>query len=486
MNNYSIDNTTVFYYASPRVASFLYDGGAKNNVTTIISLRFDKHSCKTDGKTTVRKIYDLPIKDSKGIFSSSNDELPDGMRDLQPLDKSAYIAARVIGIYVSSALHAVGEMNINAFDKESRVKEIIKMLRQDVLFRGNLRMRTVKGFIGLLQDRLNNMMEQWQQADTTAKEYGAPVRRSITSAYIWAVKSRSNKFIEGFPNNTDYTERFITNLQNQTREAALFNTSGHQKSAFLVIVKLISDCRQNGGKIEGAEFKINGIDGPTLNVIPETFLKEMGLMTTNRQIKSDRKNDIANDLEALRDRPFTLLQDTANGFVFSSRRNLFAFNVSAPREDLLAHRHGNDTLWTFSNLSELTLPLGKLQHGKTPFCNQYDTLPTEGIKHINSTYRSEIAQAATNIVYPILIATSTKGEIWDSLQVSENFETIYKKRKETKQKIFEATTTGLAIDGISVSFDKNGRYHAINPKAKEELDKKRALAPNNTHKQTDK
>lgn len=493
----------VYFNATPQIISTPVDDGREAKQTTV-AIEFVKTTTKETGHVYIKTLCVIPVTDRKGLYMDDIAKAPDWIDNAN--DKASCVVAQLICLAATSATKCVTEMNISTLKKESRVKELAKKIRDNVLYRDNIRLRSKKGFERLLLDTINNTVKDWQEIDNSSiNNYIAPIRRPITTASALALDVRSRNFAEelnnyGGINDIDYVSQFVKKLQEQTKEAALSNTTGYQKASFAALEFLIDECRRNNGRLGNdldhpdAILSDDGVDGLSLSVTPEKFLDVMGLYTKNRHVRSIRKNEIGRLLIELRDRPFTLLAEKPGNsdFVFTSRRNLFSFSTVI---------HGNDTLWIFSNLSALTLPVG-MKGKKANWLNQYDRIPINGIRWINATFRSEIAQAAINIMWPILIYSSRSREIYGNLYLSESgakichykprqshelygnlFESdpsaeVHRKKLSSRRKVIDAITQGLAIDGREITFDndKSGCYRVYTPSVQEEEDVRREIA----------
>lgn len=482
---------TILYCARPKINSTFYpiEPIEQDSMLMNTELVFEKYSQSASGRISIKKLYSIDVRDDKGLYLDKIDGAPPmANKSATPHEKAALVAAQIISLAANSAALCVQKMDISDYEKDSRVKEIARRIKEKILFRGTLRNRSQKGFESLLINTLNDLVISWQRSDKIS--YPARIRRNIGEAYILALKATQDKNFSARVLNEGYQSQFITQLQDQTKEAALYDTTGYQKAAFVAIAYLIDECRRSGGRIgkdashPDAEF-VNGIDGQSLSVTPEFFLDVMGLSSDNRRLKSVRKNNIGKLLVSLRDRSFTLLaEDPSKKLVFTSRRNLFAFNAIGTEKDAATGRHGNDKLWIFSNLSALTLPIN-MKKTEAPWTDQYDKIPIDGMRHVIATNRSEIAQDAINIMWPILIKSSKMPKIYDDLHLSELGMEVYKKRNGvSRRKIFDAVKTGLSIDGRVVSFLEHGRLCIVNPKVQEEENAKRELAAETSRKKT--
>lgn len=501
----------VYFNATPQIISTPVDDGSEAKQTTI-AVQFMKTTTKENGHVYIKTLCVIPITDRKGLYMDDIANAPDWIDNAN--DKASCVVAQIVSMAATSATRCVTEMNISTLKKESRVKELAKKIRDNVLYRDNIRLRSKKGFERLLLDTINDTVKGWQEIDTSTN-YIAPIRRPITSASAIALDVRSKNFAEGLNNysginDLDYVSQFIKKLQEQTKDAALNNTTGYQKASFAALEFLIDECKRNNGRIGNdldhpdAVLSDDGVDGLSLSVTPEKFLDVMGLYTKNRHVRSIRKNEIGRLLIELRDRPFTLLAEKpGNGdYIFTSRRNLFSFStVVSGKEPQDEKQHSKDTLWIFSNLSALTLPVG-MKGKKANWFNQYDRIPINGIRWINATFRSEIAQAAINIMWPILIYSSRSKEMYGNLYLSESGAKIchykhrqshelygnlfssdpstevHRKKPSSRRKVIDAITRGLALDGREITFDsdKSGSYRVYTPSVQEEEDIRRDMA----------
>lgn len=400
-------------------------------------------------------------------------------------DQSAYWAAGVIRLRLNYLIDAVMRSDTTNTEKDARIRQIIKMVEKEILYRGNLRRRTHEGFERLLQQKTNELIEHWKaldqyMADTDSHNKTARVKRQITLAYKSALLAYNPA--------ADPTDEFIKSMRAKTQEAALFGASGRQKTAYLVLARLVDACRFNGGKIDGAEFIPESTTGQggTLNVTPEKFLSEMGFQVVGNRMQVWRlKREIRKELTELRDKPYTVVQNISpdGSMKFEQRANLFSFAwINTPAEGLISPDkptidNGNDILWQFSGLSLLALPIAYKTKGKTPFEDTYDNIRLAGLRFIHATCRREVADIAASFLFPVLIRSATEGSFADIFPPDEEgLRDFHKKRPEVRKKIFEIIKEAAQKDGIKLDITPDGAYSCFCEKTADELEERRERA----------